>query len=133
MNENNDYNYNEIKNNLDYTNNANEYSYNNSGETNNRKVDSTIHNYSVASLVLGIVSLVLSIICCCTYFSWIISIICGILGIIFGCLAKDQDGNREGIAKAGIICSIIGITLSIIMVILFTILAISNPTLFQVF
>ena len=69
MNENNqDNSYNEIENNVDYTNNANEYSYNNSGVTNNKNIDSTIHNYSVASLVLGIVSLVSSIICCCTYF-----------------------------------------------------------------
>ena len=89
MNENNqDNSYNEIENNVDYTNNANEYSYNNSGVTNNKNIDSTIHNYSVASLVLGIVSLVSSIICCCTYFSWIISIICGILGLFLDVLQK---------------------------------------------
>ena len=56
----------------------------------------------VASLVLGIIALV------CTFFGafgWI-GLIVGIIGIILGALAKKN--NPTGIAKAGLVCSIIG-------------------------
>lgn len=51
---------------------------------------------AVASLVLGIVSLIM------------FAVIAGPLGIIFGGLAKSK-GNRSGMATAGIVCGIIGV------------------------
>ena len=58
---------------------------------------------AIASMVLGIVSVVL----CCI---WYISRICGIL--------NNRNNGRNGMATAGIVCSIIGIVLSIAILIL---------------
>ena len=80
--------------------------------------DNKAHNFAITSLILGIVSIGLSLICCCSFFAWALSIICAIIGIIFGYMAKDSNDKREGMAKAGIICSIVGIVLSILMIIL---------------
>lgn len=65
---------------------------------------------AVASLVLGIVSVVLV---CFVY----VSIPCAILGIIFGALAKDS--SKAGMAKAGLILSIIGVGLVILVITVF--------------
>ena len=62
---------------------------------------------NIACLILGIVSIV----CCCVY--GIISIICGILAIVFFVLSK-KNGNTNGIAVAGLICSIFGLVLGLI-------------------
>lgn len=61
---------------------------------------------AIASLVLGIVSLI------------VFAIIAGPLGIIFGCIAKNK-GNKSGMATAGIICGICGIIGWILIQILF--------------
>lgn len=53
---------------------------------------------AIASLVLGIISF------------FLFPIVCGPLGLIFGCVAKSK-GNTTGKATAGIICSIIGFVL----------------------
>lgn len=63
----------------------------------------------IASLVLGIVSIVMS--CCITY----IGLGCGIVGVILGFMSNKKQKN--GVTTAGIVCSIIGIVLSIIMII----------------
>lgn len=57
----------------------------------------------IASMVLGIVALVLS---CCFYY---ISIPCAIISIIFS--AVSMKGNRagKGMAIAGLVCSIISL------------------------
>lgn len=58
----------------------------------------------IASMVLGIVDLVLLFV---WFISWFISIPCGILGLIFGIMAakKASDaGLHNGMATAGIIC-----------------------------
>lgn len=63
--------------------------------------------FAVASLILGILSILLS--CCC------IGGLFGILGIVFGCLQpKDEFDKKPGMAIAGITTSIIGILFSII-------------------
>lgn len=68
---------------------------------------------AIASLVLGILSLVLG--CCCTY----LGIILGIISIILANLSKkDSDGIMEGKAKAGMICSIVAIVFSVVSIIL---------------
>ena len=58
--------------------------------------------FAIASLVLGIASF---------FFS---GIICGILAIVFGCMAK-KKGYVGGMAKAGIICGIIGAAVTFIV------------------
>lgn len=70
--------------------------------------------FGIASMVLGIVSLVL---CCCVP---IISIICSIISIIFGVKVKGYSGDRavSGMATAGIVCSIISLILCVIWIIL---------------
>lgn len=60
--------------------------------------------FAVASMVLGIISFF------CT------PIITGLLGIIFGGVAKSK-GYRGGMATAGIVCGIIGLALWLLMVV----------------
>lgn len=67
------------------------------------------NNMATASMVMGILSLVLS--CCC-----FLGIIFASLGLIFGCLSK-VDETFAGTAKAGLITSVIGIILSVIFMI----------------
>lgn len=63
--------------------------------------------FGIASLVLGIFSIITS--CCCG-----LGLIASILGIIFGCVQpKDYSGKKPGIAIAGIITSCVGILFSI--------------------
>lgn len=61
---------------------------------------------AVASLVLGIVSIVLS------FFAGIniVGGIVGIVGIVLGVYGK-KDPSKVGMAKAGLICSIVGTSL----------------------
>ena len=58
--------------------------------------------YSIASMVLGIISVILF---CFTY----ISIPCAILAIIFAVVGKNKGG--KGMATAGLVLSIIGTVL----------------------
>lgn len=63
---------------------------------------------AVASLVLGIVSIVFSLIPGTSF----VGTICGIVGIILGMQGKKMPG-KEGMGKAGFVCSIIGLCLSL--------------------
>lgn len=63
----------------------------------------------VASLILGIVSLVCSLF---GAFSWI-GCIAGIIGIILGAMARKQAAS--GVATGGLVCSIIGLVLCAIV------------------
>ena len=62
--------------------------------------------FSIAALVLGIISIVL----CCV---WYISIPCGILAIIFGIVGIKS--SKKGMSIAGLITGSIGLIISIIM------------------
>jgi uncharacterized membrane protein YedE/YeeE len=71
---------------------------------------------ATAALVLGIVSIVLSLF-------WVIGVICGILAIIFALIAKgkikaDPNLGGSGAATGGLITGIIGTIISIIVVII---------------
>jgi len=70
---------------------------------------------AVASMVLGIISLVL-------FCVWYIAIPCAIVGLVLGLIAGAKATRGEasggGMAKAGIICSIIAIVLAILLVVL---------------
>lgn len=67
------------------------------------------NSLAVVSLVLGIISIVLG---CCG--SWI-AIVLGIGGIVCAVMANKE--GKTGMAKAGLICSIVGIVLAIVMLI----------------
>ena len=79
---------------------------NNGGDANNGK------GKAIASLVLGIIAVV---------FAWfgygaIVSIVLGIVGIILGIQAKkSMPEGQTGMATAGLVLSIIGLVLSVIM------------------
>ena len=64
---------------------------------------------AIASLVLGIVSLVLSF-----FGLGIISVFTAIVGIILGVLGR-KDPEKKGMATGGLVCSIIALVLGIIM------------------
>jgi len=75
----------------------------------------------VASLVLGICSIVFSIISfgC---LAWI-SIILGIIGIVLGAIdikKKNNAGLPSGMSKAGLACSIIGLCMALVIMFIFT-------------
>lgn len=55
---------------------------------------------AIASLILGIASIVL---CCCTY----ITVILGVAAIVCAIISKKQGGS--GMATAGLVCGIIGV------------------------
>lgn len=59
---------------------------------------------SIASMVLGIVSII-------TYCIFFVSIPCSILAIIFAIIGKNKGG--KGMAIAGLVCGIIGLAVQI--------------------
>lgn len=67
---------------------------------------------AVASLVLGIISIVIGV-----FFSgllgWLGAIL-GVVGIILGVQGK-KDPEKKGLATAGMICSIVGLVLCLIL------------------
>ena len=65
--------------------------------------------FAIAGMVLGIASVV--------PFLWYFSLITGILGIVFGMVAKNK-GNRTGMATAGIVCGIIGVSLFLLVILI---------------
>ncbi len=79
-------------------------------EYNNEEVKASANGMQIASLVLGILSIILG--CCTSY----IGCIFGIVGLILAILGNKQGKN--GIGTAGLICSIVGIVVGIIMTIL---------------
>ncbi len=64
---------------------------------------------AIVSLVLGIISIIAG---CC---GWL-GIVFGIIGIVCAVFANKQ--SQTGLAKGGLICSIIGIVLGVIMTII---------------
>ena len=74
--------------------------------------------FASAALVMGVLSLVL---CCCCY----ISIPLGGLGILFAILSKTSSQPMHGRAKSGLILSVIGLALTVLL----TIAALASYTL----
>lgn len=73
---------------------------------------------ATASLILGIISV------CCAWFGWgaIAGIVCGIIGAVLS-VGASKDGYTQGMQKAGIVLSVIGIILGAIIFIACTICA----------
>lgn len=67
--------------------------------------------FGVASMVLGIVALVMS---CCFYF---ISIPCAIIGIILAGIGLSGNKERRGMAIAGLVCSVVSLIPAAIVII----------------
>lgn len=62
--------------------------------------------FNITSLVLGIISVV-------CFYSWYVSLPCGIIAIIFGIAGRDRGGRGMGIA--GLILGIIGVVLCLLL------------------
>ncbi len=65
----------------------------------------------VASLVLGIVSLVFGLI----GLGFPIGALCGIIGVILGALGRKNNPEKAGLATGGLVCSIIGTVISLLL------------------
>lgn len=65
---------------------------------------------SIAALVLGICSIVF----CCM---WYVSLITGVVAIVLGVKAKKDNAGKQGMAKAGMICGIVGIVLAVLYIV----------------
>ncbi len=71
--------------------------------------------FSIASLVLGI----LSLLCCCIPYANCIEVVICILAIVFGAVSKkNSDGKKSPFAIAGLVCGIIGLVLYIVLIII---------------
>lgn len=68
------------------------------------------NSYAIAALVLGIVSILFSFI-----FVWV-GLIAGVVGIILAVKGRKIE-DKKGMATAGLVCSIIGTSLSGIFVV----------------
>ena len=66
----------------------------------------------IASLVLGIVSLCISILS--SGYLGLVGTVCAILGIIFGIMGR-RDLVNERMATAGLVCSIIALCLGLVL------------------
>ena len=73
------------------------------------------NNMATASLVMGILSL--CSICCCMLFG----VVFGVLGIIFAIMSKKGD-RMDSQAKAGLILSIIGVAVTVLIIIFFVVI-----------
>lgn len=78
-----------------------------SNEITNKELKASAHGQALASLILGIASLVTVVF---GVFSFL-GIPCGIVGIVMANKAK-KAGNEECIRKAGFVMSIVGLVLS---------------------
>ena len=70
----------------------------------------------IASMVLGIIALVITLISCCVPFGYLLASVLGLLSIIFGIIAIAKKSGK-GMGIAGIICSVVGLLLAIIMIV----------------
>jgi hypothetical protein len=78
------------------------------------------NGYGIASLVLGIISIILC-------WAPLVGLVSGILGIIF--YAKQKRISPSGLAVGGLVTSIIGLVFSIIYTIMWIIAAITIGTI----
>ena len=87
--------------------------YQNTGYGAPQNMDGGATGLGIASMVLGIVSLLLS--CCAS--TWWLTLLAAVLSIVFGILSIQKNSGGKGMAIAGIICSIISLVIGIIVLI----------------
>jgi uncharacterized integral membrane protein len=82
------------------------------------------NGFSTASLIFGIVSAVCVLCCCCFYVPLFISLIAGVLAVVFAIVSKNKTETRTmpGTAKIGMILGILGFALGLVMVIIYSVL-----------
>lgn len=68
---------------------------------------------AIASMVLGIIGIVVSCI-------WYLSFPCGIIAIVLGIL-HNKKNTKSGMATAGLVCGIIAILLAILFLVLYAV------------
>ncbi len=66
----------------------------------------------IASLVLGIIGIVVLIVSLGT--GGLISIVLGVVGVVLGALGRKSSSEGQGVAVAGLVCSIISIAIGVI-------------------
>lgn len=66
--------------------------------------------FAIASMVLGILSLVL---CCIAY----LSLVLGIIGIVLAVISLRKQAPGKGMAIAGLVCSLISVSLFLVFLI----------------
>ncbi len=85
---------------------------------------------AIASLVLGIIGLVLGLLsCCCAPQIAILFVIVNMAGIVTGILSR-KGKRMEGVAIAGIVMSIFGLLLTIFFIAIYA-LVLSDPAFIQ--
>lgn len=82
----------------------------------------TDNKFATASMVIGIISLIASLTCCL----FVLSLIGGVVAIVFGIIALKKDPSNTGKPLAGIICGAIGAIIGFIMLIS-VIVAMNDP------
>lgn len=103
----------EKQNNYSYDENQNDqnnYQYGSGQYPQYEEQPSGNRGMAIAALVVGI----FAILCCCCYY---LSIVLGIVGILLAVFSKPKNGNFEGVAMGGLICSIVGLVLGLILTI----------------
>lgn len=75
--------------------------------------------FSIAGMICGI----LSLLCCCV---WYVGLVLGIVGLVLSIISLKQQKPGRGMAIAGVVCSAIGLGITLILGI-FAILTMFNP------
>lgn len=103
----------EKQNNYSYDENQNDqnnYQYGSGQYPQYEEQPSGNRGMAIGALVVGIFAILC---CCCNY----LSIVLGIVGILLAVFSKPKNGNFEGVAMGGLICSIVGLVLGLILTI----------------
>ncbi len=76
--------------------------------------DNRAKNYAKVSLILGIIAVFFSCLCCCFYY---LALPLGAVAIVMAILSKKKNGGKlSGMALAGLILGIVGLILFLMMV-----------------
>ena len=90
-----------------------------------QEINLTKAKYANTSLILGIIGTAISVICCCLwYITPFITIVLGVLGIVFG--AKSLNSPSRTKAQWGLALSIIAIVITIAITLFIVIYYINN-------
>lgn len=82
------------------------------------------NSFATASLIMGI----LAVLTLCTIY---LPIVFGSLSIIFAVLSKGSQQRMAGASHAGIMLSLMGITLSVVTIVTTVFLLLTNPNIYQ--